>query len=96
MPTNGLEKTLWAESDKLGFFINTVTESVVANLMQVLREQRGYTYGIRCGFSGTGFPGPFRISSSVRSNVTLDALEAQKDQLSELGLGEHVILDRHQ
>ena len=78
MPTDGLEKTLWAEADKLGFFINTVTESVVANLMQVLREQRGYTYGIWSGFSGTGFPGPFQISSSVRSNVTLDALEAVK------------------
>ncbi len=94
MPTDGLEKTLWAEGDKLGFFINTVSESVFAKETQVLREQRGYPYGIRSGFSGTRFPGPFQISSSVRSNVTLDALEAQKDQLGALGLGEPVTVDR--
>ena len=48
---------------------------VPSDLTEVFREQRGYTYGITSGFSGTGFPGPFRISSSVRSNVTLDAFE---------------------
>lgn len=46
-----------------------------SDLTQVLREQRGYTYGIGSGFSGTDLPGPFQISSSVRSNVTLEALE---------------------
>ena len=39
-----------------------------------LREQRGYTYGIASGFAGTDVPGPFRISSSVRSNVTAESL----------------------
>ncbi len=46
-----------------------------SELTQVLRERRGYTYGIGSGFSGTDIPGPFQISSSVRSNVTLEALE---------------------
>jgi zinc protease len=29
VPIDGLEKALWAEADKLGFFINTMTESTV-------------------------------------------------------------------
>jgi zinc protease len=49
-----------------------------SDLTQVLREQRGYTYGIGSGFSGTDIPGPFQISSSVRSNVTYEALVAIK------------------
>ena len=49
-----------------------------SDLTQVLREQRGYTYGIRSGFGGTSLPGPFQISSSVRSNVTYEALDAIK------------------
>ncbi len=50
-----------------------------SDLTQVLREGKGYTYGIGSGFSGTEFPGPFRISSGVRSNVTFESLELIKD-----------------
>src|SRR6185436_9831475 len=35
-----------------------------------LREDKGYTYGIRSGFSGTKYPGTFLISASVRKNAT--------------------------
>jgi zinc protease len=49
-----------------------------SDLTQVLREQRGYTYGIGSGFSGTDVPGPFQITSSVRSNVTYEALDLVK------------------
>lgn len=49
-----------------------------SDLTQVLREQRGYTYGIGSGFSGTELAGPFQISSSVRSNVTYEALDVVK------------------
>lgn len=49
-----------------------------SELTQVLREQRGYTYGIGSGFSGSRDPGPFQVSSSVRSNVTYEALELIK------------------
>ena len=55
-----------------------------SDLTQVLREGKGYTYGIGSGFSGTEFPGPFRISSGVRSNVTFESLALIKD-----------IMDRH-
>jgi zinc protease len=50
-----------------------------SDLLQVLREQRGYTYGISSGFSGTELRGPFQIASSVRSNVTYEALALIKD-----------------
>jgi len=40
VPIDGLEKTLWAEADKLGYFINTVTESVVAKEKQVVKNEK--------------------------------------------------------
>ena len=52
-----------------------------SDLQQVLREGKGYTYGIGSRFSGTEFPGPFSISSGVRSNVTFESLELIKDIL---------------
>jgi zinc protease len=56
-----------------------------SDLTQVLREGKGYTYGIGSGFSGTEFPGPFTISSGVRSNVTLESLELIKDIMERHG-----------
>lgn len=56
-----------------------------SDLTQVLREQRGYTYGIRSGFSGTTLPGPFSITSSVRSNVTYESLALIKDLVEHHG-----------
>ncbi|MEN8767741.1 MAG: insulinase family protein, partial [Polaribacter sp.] len=44
-----------------------------SRLTQELREKKGYTYGIRSGFSGTKAKGAFTISSGVRSNVTLES-----------------------
>ncbi len=49
-----------------------------SELTQVLREGKGYTYGIGSGFRGSRIPGPFSISSSVRSNVTLESLQEIK------------------
>ena len=40
VPVDGLEKTLWAEADKLGWFINTVTEDVVAKEKQVVKNEK--------------------------------------------------------
>ncbi|MDA0312954.1 MAG: pitrilysin family protein [Gemmatimonadetes bacterium] len=58
-----------------------------SDLTQVLREQRGYTYGIRSGFSGSEYVGPFQVSSSVRANVTLEALELIKGIVEAHGPG---------
>ena len=56
-----------------------------SQLTQQLREGKGYTYGIRSGFSGTTNKGPFTISSSVRSNVTLESASLVKDIVSQYG-----------
>lgn len=49
-----------------------------SELLQVLREGKGYTYGIGSGFRGSDLPGPFSIGSSVRSNITYEALDLVK------------------
>lgn len=56
-----------------------------SDLTQLLREQKGYTYGVRSGFSGTDLQGPFTISSSVRSNVTLESLDLVKGVMEQHG-----------
>jgi zinc protease len=58
-----------------------------SDLTQVLREQHGYTYGIGSGFGGTDLVGPFQISSSVRSNVTFEALDLIKEIVEQHGPG---------
>ncbi len=40
VPRDALEKTLWAEADKLGFFINTVTPDVLAKEKQVVKNEK--------------------------------------------------------
>ena len=40
VPRDALEKMLWAEADKLGWFINTVTEPVLAKEKQVVKNEK--------------------------------------------------------
>ncbi len=40
VPRDALEKMIWAEADKLGFFINTVTEPVLAKEKQVVKNEK--------------------------------------------------------
>ncbi|WP_068863299.1 M16 family metallopeptidase [Erythrobacter dokdonensis] len=40
VPNNALEKMLWAEADKLGWFINTVTDPVLAKEKQVVKNEK--------------------------------------------------------
>ena len=54
-----------------------------SRLTQELREGKGYTYGIRSGFTGTNAKGAFTISSGVRSNVTLESAQIVKKILEE-------------
>jgi len=39
-----------------------------------LREDKGYTYGARSGFSAGKLPGPFTASASVRTDTTADSV----------------------
>lgn len=52
-----------------------------SRLTQQLRESKGYTYGARSRFSGSKAVGPFTISTSVRSNVTLESVALIKEIL---------------
>jgi zinc protease len=56
-----------------------------SQLMQELRENKGYTYGIRSSFSSDQYTGDFTIRSAVRSNVTLEATQAIIDILASFG-----------
>jgi zinc protease len=40
VPNDALEKMIWAEADKLGFFINTVSEQVLAKEKQVVKNEK--------------------------------------------------------
>lgn len=56
-----------------------------SQLTQELREGKGYTYGIRSGFSGSEVIEPFAVSSGVRSNVTYESTALVKDILANYG-----------
>tara|TARA_S200000501_G_scaffold205059_1_gene192832 strand:- start:467 stop:991 length:525 start_codon:yes stop_codon:yes gene_type:complete len=47
------------------------------NLM--LREEKGFTYGARSGFSGSKYSGMFMASSAVRTNTTEESINIFKD-----------------
>jgi len=60
---------------KLGGSFNSIVN-------MILREEKGYTYGARSGFSGTNIPGTFSASSSVQSRVTLESVQIFKDSMT--------------
>ena len=72
----------WATA--VNFLLGNIYTS---QLMTELRVNRGYTYGIRSRFSGAKDRGDFTISSSVRSNVTLESLQRIRDIVSNFGPG---------
>ncbi len=44
VPKDALEKMIWAEADKIGFFINTVTDPVLAKEKQVVKNEKRQNY----------------------------------------------------
>lgn len=48
--------------------------SFSSRLNDILREQKGYTYGAGSGFAWRPIPGPFNAYSAVRTNVTDSSL----------------------
>ena len=51
-------------------------------LNQILREEKGFTYGARSQFSGNGLYGLFQASSSVRSSATLESMQIFRDEMT--------------
>ena len=50
-------------------------------LFQVLREEKGYTYGAYSGLLRSNYISRFNAYSSVRSNVTLESVEIFKEEI---------------
>lgn len=61
-------------NDKLGGSFNGF-------LNLILREEKGFTYGARSGFSGGRTFGEFTASTSVRSTATLESVQIIKDEM---------------
>ena len=54
----------------------------ISILNGILREQKGFTYGARSGFSGSKYPGSFNASTSVQSNATFESMQIIKDEIA--------------
>ncbi len=68
----------WAPYPVLGFVLGG---SPGARIDAVLREEKGYTYGIRAGFRPRHGEGLFGVTGSVRADATADALGLLLDLL---------------
>jgi zinc protease len=54
-------------------------------LMQTLRSQRGLTYGVGGGISAPwDYPGLFRVQMATKSETTLEAIAAMRDEVRRL------------
>jgi zinc protease len=51
-------------------------------LNMILRETKSFTYGARSAFSGGGYAGTFRASTSVQANATLETGEIIKGEIA--------------
>ena len=84
VPKDALEKMIWAEADKLGWFINTVTEPVLAKEKQVVKNEKrqsvdnrpyGHTfYVVGKNLYPEGHPYNWQVIGSLEDlqNATLD------------------------
>ena len=69
------------------FFKTTVMNyklggSFNGNVNLILREEKGYTYGARTGFTGSEYTGYFYASSGVQSNATLESAQIFRDEIA--------------
>jgi zinc protease len=61
--------------------------SFSSNLNMVLREQKGFTYSARSGFSGFKHYGNFTANTSVRSDATTEAVEIIRNEMEKYRQG---------
>jgi zinc protease len=67
--------------NNLAYANNRLGSGSSARLFQLLRIEKGYTYGAQSWIPRRGEIAPFTATSSVRANVTLESLELFKEQL---------------
>ena len=63
---------------------NRVLGGTMGRLFRHLREEKGYTYGIGSGFSTFKYRGDWSASTSVRTEVTADALRDLIAEIAEM------------
>ena len=68
--------------DALNYTLGGVYTS---KLNSALRVDKGYTYGIRSRFNGAEQSGTFGVNSSVRTNVTYEAIDLIREILNQYG-----------
>ena len=74
--------------------LNTVLGGqFVSRLNMNLREDKGYTYGVRTGFDLRRGDGPFVLQTSVATDVTVSALGEALDELRAIRNGRPVTAD---
>ena len=57
----------------------------VSRLNQSLREEKGYTYGVRTAFQFRRGPGPFVMQGSVQADATVEAVREVLDEMAGIG-----------
>lgn len=55
-----------------------------SRLNQTLREEKGYTYGVRSRFAARRAPGPFTVGTAVETDVTADAVATALEEIEAL------------
>ena len=63
----------------------TLGGQFVSRLNLSLREEKGYTYGVRTGFDCRRAPGPFAMQGSVQSGATVEAVREVLGQMGAIG-----------
>ncbi len=53
----------------------------------ILREEKSFTYGARSAFSGSAYPGAFRMTTQVQSNATFETAKIVKDEIAKYRTG---------
>ena len=74
----------WAPFPVLAYVIGGAPN---ARIDEVLREDKGYTYGIRAGFRPRQVGSAFAVSGSVRADSTVDSLRLLTEILAGVGEG---------
>ncbi|MDA1094696.1 MAG: pitrilysin family protein [Acidobacteria bacterium] len=57
----------------------------VSRLNQRLREEKGYTYGVRTGFDCRRAPGPFALHGSVQADATTESVQDVLTEMAAIG-----------
>ncbi len=57
----------------------------VSRLNRSLREEKGYTYGVRTAFQFRRAPGPFAMQGSVQADATVEAIREVLEEMDGIG-----------